>query len=87
MITGGDDEKIGDTIEGIKTVDSIEVLGVKIDRKLQKLDDNWEKTLRKMVNLSNYWKLFRLYQWKSNDSKDILNFTSYLSNGGITNWR
>ena len=60
MITGGDDERIGDIIEGIKTVDSIEVLGVKIDRKLQKLDENWEKTLRKMVNQSNYWKLFRL---------------------------
>ena len=60
MITGGDGERIGDIIEGIKIVDSIEVLGVKIDRKLQKLDENWEKTLRKMVNQSNYWKLFRL---------------------------
>ena len=58
MITGGDGERIGDIIEGIKIVDSIEVLGVKIDRKLQKLDENWEKTLRKMVNQSNYWKLF-----------------------------
>ena len=60
MITGGDGERIGDIIEGIKIVDSIEVLGVKIDRKLQKLDENWEKTLRKMVNQSNYWKLFGL---------------------------
>ena len=58
MITGGDGDRIGDIIEGIKIVDSIEVLGVKIDRKLQKLDENWEKTLRKMVNQSNYWKLF-----------------------------
>ena len=60
MITGGDGERIGDIIEGIKIVDSIEVLGVKIDRKLQNLDENWEKTLRKMINQSNYWKLFRL---------------------------
>ena len=60
MITGGDGERIGDIIEGIKIVDSIEVLGVKIDRKLQNLDENWEKTLRKMTNQSNYWKLFRL---------------------------
>ena len=60
MITGGDGERIGDIIEGIKIVDSIEVLGVKIDRKLQKLDENWEKTLRNMANQSNYWKLFRL---------------------------
>ena len=58
MITGGDGERIGDIIEGIKIVDSIEVLGVKIDRKLQNLDENWEKTLRKMTNQSNYWKLF-----------------------------
>ena len=43
MITGGDGERIGDIIEGIKIVDSIEVLGVKIDRKLQNLDENWEK--------------------------------------------
>ena len=50
MITGGDGERIGDIIEGIKIVDSIEVLGVKIDRKLQNLDENWEKTLRKMIN-------------------------------------
>ena len=40
MITGGDGERIGDIIEGIKIVDSIEVLGVKIDRKLQNLDEN-----------------------------------------------
>ena len=58
MITGGDGERIGDIIEGIKIVDSIEVLGVKIDRKMQNLDENWEKTLRKMTNQSNYWKLF-----------------------------
>ena len=60
MVTGGDGERIGSQIEGIKVVNSIEVLGVHIDRKLVNLDLNWEKILRKMVNQSNYWKLFRL---------------------------
>ena len=60
MVTGGDGERIGADVEGIKVVDSIEVLGVHIDRKLVNLDINWEKFLRKMINQSNYWKLFRL---------------------------
>ena len=58
MVTGGDGERIGSQIEGIKVVNSTEVLGVHIDRKLVNLDLNWEKILRKMVNQSNYWKLF-----------------------------
>ena len=60
MVTGGDGERIGADVEGIKVVDSIEVLGVHIDRKLVNLDINWENFLRKMINQSNYWKLFRL---------------------------
>ena len=83
MITGGDGERIGDIIEGIKIVDSIEVLGVKIDRKLQNLDENWEKTLRNMKNLEV---VPTFNQWKSNDSKDILNFASHISYGSNTNW-
>ena len=59
-MTRGDGERIGADVEGIKVVDSIEVLGVHIDRKLVNLDLNWENFLRKMNNQSNYWKLFRL---------------------------
>ena len=59
-MTRGDGERIGADVEGIKVVDSIEVLGVHIDRKLVILDVNWEIFLRKMINQSNYWKLFRL---------------------------
>ena len=60
MITGGDGEIIGDAIEGITVVNEINVLGVQIDRKLVNLDANWEKTILKMINQANYWKLFRL---------------------------
>ena len=60
MITGGDGEIIGDAIEGILVVIEINVLGIQIDRKLMNLDTNWEKTILKMINQSNYWKLFRL---------------------------
>ena len=60
MITGGDGEIIGDAIEGISVVNEINVLGIQIDRKLVNLDANWEKTILKMINQSNYWKLFRL---------------------------
>ena len=45
MVTGGDGERIGSQIEGIKVVNSIEVLGVHIDRKLVNIDLNWEKIL------------------------------------------
>ena len=59
-MTRGDGERIGADVEGIKVVDSIEVLGVHIDRKLVNLDINWEIFFRKIINQSNYWKLFRL---------------------------
>ena len=60
MITGGDGEIIGGLIEGITVVNEINVLGVQIDRRLVNLDVNWEKTILKMINQANYWKLFRL---------------------------
>ena len=60
MITGGDGEIIGGLIEGITVVNKINVLGVQIDRRLVNLDVNWEKTILKMINQANYWKLFRL---------------------------
>ena len=41
-------------------MDKIDILGVVIDRRLEKLNKNWESALRKMVNKANYWNLFRL---------------------------
>ena len=38
MVTGGEDAQIGSTIGEITIVDSISVLGIKIDRKLEKLN-------------------------------------------------
>ena len=60
MITGGDGERINSEIHGIKVVDKIGILGVEIDRRLDNLDMNWEKAMRKMVSKANYWNLFRL---------------------------
>ena len=60
MITGGDGERINSEIHGIKVVDKIGILGVEIDRRLDNLDINWEKAMRKMVSKANYWNLFRL---------------------------
>ena len=60
MITGGDGECIDSEIHGIKIVEKIEILGVVIDRRLENLNNNWERALRKMVNKANYWNLFRL---------------------------
>ena len=45
MVTGGEGAQIGSKIGEITIVDSISVLGIKIDRKLEKLDENWEKVV------------------------------------------
>ena len=60
MITGGDGERVGSEIHGFKIVDNIEILGIKIDRRLGQIDEHWEKALGTMVNKANYWNLFRL---------------------------
>ena len=60
MVTGGEGGQIGSKIGEITIVDSISVLGIKIDRKLEKLDENWEKVVGKMENYSRYWKMFKL---------------------------
>ena len=60
MITGGEDAQVGSKIGDITVVESISVLGIKIDRKLEKLDENWEKVIGKMENYSRYWNMFKL---------------------------
>ena len=60
MVTGGEDAQVGSKIGDITVVESISVLGIKIDRKLEKLDENWEKVIGKMENYSRYWKMFKL---------------------------
>ena len=58
MVTG-EDAQVGSKIGEITVVDSISVLGIKIDRKLENLDDNWEKAAGKMENFWRYWKMFK----------------------------
>ena len=60
MVTGGEGAQVGSKIGEITVVDSISVLGIKIDRKLENLEDNWEKAAGKMENFSRYWKMFKL---------------------------
>ena len=60
MITGGKDAQVGSTIGEITIVGNVSLLGIKIDRKLEKLNDNWDKVIGKMENYSRYWKMFKL---------------------------
>ena len=47
MITGGKDAQVGSTIGEITIVGNVSLLGIKIDRKLEKLNDNWDKVIEK----------------------------------------
>ena len=60
MVTGGEDAQVGSTIGEITIVENVSLLGIKIDRKLEKLSDNWDKVIGKMENYSRYWKMFKL---------------------------
>jgi hypothetical protein len=60
MVVGNDDWVIGEKVHGIEIVEKVTILGITIDRKLDKLNDNWEQALIKMQRLSGYWKSFSL---------------------------
>jgi len=60
MIVGSDDHGVGEVIEGIKVVGEVKILGVKIDRKVENLDINWQEAIVKMNRIANFWKLQRL---------------------------
>ncbi len=47
-------------MEGIQIVNSVSILGMKIDRKLEYLDMNWDNAISKMRKLSGYWTTFGL---------------------------
>jgi Reverse transcriptase (RNA-dependent DNA polymerase) len=49
-----DELRTGNTVEGILIVDKIEVLGIKMDRKLIQLRENWIKTIAKIENIVRY---------------------------------
>jgi hypothetical protein len=60
MVVGSDNYNIGDRIMEIEIVGTVKILGVSIDRKLAKLDDNWNGAILKMERLANFWKIQRL---------------------------
>ena len=60
MVTGGEGTQVGSTIGEIIVVDNVLLLGIKIDRTLEKLNDNWDKVIGKRENYSRYWKNFKL---------------------------
>jgi hypothetical protein len=58
MVAGSDNWQIGQRIDDIVIVQDITLLGVQIDRKLSRLDENCEKVIAKMRRLSGYWSNF-----------------------------
>ncbi len=48
LVAGSGDWPVGINIHGITVVDKVCVLGVEIDRKLTRLNENWDKVLEKM---------------------------------------
>jgi hypothetical protein len=43
---------------GIKVVESVKILGITLNRTLDRLNENWEKAITKMERLSRYWGTF-----------------------------
>jgi len=60
MVVGMDRILVGEKILEIEVVGSVKVLGLKIDRKLEELGQNWEEVIRKLEKLCNFWKLQKL---------------------------
>jgi hypothetical protein len=60
MVTGVNTYDVGERIHGIEIVGKVSILGITIDRKLDELDENWERGISKMRKLCGYWTTFRL---------------------------
>jgi hypothetical protein len=60
MVTGSDLWVPGTRIHGVEVVEKVTILGITIDRKLEKLDDNWDIAIGKMQRLAWYWTAFKL---------------------------
>jgi hypothetical protein len=57
MVCGIDAWEIGEKIHGIEVVDSIRVLGIYIDRKLNDLNRNWDESILKMRRHCFFWEI------------------------------
>jgi hypothetical protein len=63
MLVGKERIEVGlmDThIFGVELVDEIKVLGIKIDNKVERLQENLELAITKMENMSRYWSQFNI---------------------------
>ncbi len=60
MICGTDEWGVGTAIHGITVVSDINVLGIRIDRKLAELDINWDNAITKMRRFCRFWYTFGL---------------------------
>ena len=60
MVAGTEQYGVGDTVAGIEVVSSVKILGVKIDRKLEKLNENWYEKINRVRRLAQFWSLQNL---------------------------
>jgi hypothetical protein len=60
MVCGIDAWDNGEIIHGIEVVDSIRVLGIYIDRKINELNRNWDESILKMRRYCLFWGNFGL---------------------------
>jgi hypothetical protein len=60
MVGGVDDWQEGHQVCGVTIVNKVKLLGIGIDRKLEKLDENWDEVISRMRRLSGYWCNFGL---------------------------
>ena len=60
LISGTEEYILGTKVCNITVVDRVKILGVSIDRKLERLSENWDGKIAKMIRLANFWKLQKL---------------------------
>jgi hypothetical protein len=60
MVCGGENWMTGQKILGIAVVEKVKIVGIEIDRKIEKLSENWDTVAKKMVNQVKFWKMFGL---------------------------
>jgi hypothetical protein len=58
MVVGTNEWEVDDEVLGIKMVESVKILGITLNRTLDKLNDNWDKAIIKMERLARYWGTF-----------------------------
>jgi hypothetical protein len=60
MVVGSENWVEGDRVCGIKVVEKVNILGVKIDRRNRSGPVNWENVISKIERLTRYWTTFGL---------------------------